>query len=116
MVGADPGAAPLPRQVSQDSARGNWIDVSVPRADFLERDLEVVAEVRALLRSTAPPAAAEHIAEAEEIAQAAEDVLEAGEGGRIEAALRADAGMAEAIVGGALLRIATAPRTPRPLP
>src|SRR4029453_15520221 len=86
------GAGKLDRRFS--AARG-----------FLERDLEIVAEVRALLRSTASSVAAEHISEAEQIAQPPGDVLEAGEGGWIEAALRADARMAEAIVGGALLRI-----------
>ena len=32
VVGSDPGAAPLPPQASQASARGIWIWVSVPKA------------------------------------------------------------------------------------
>ena len=72
---------------------------------LLERDLEVVSQVRALLRSATAPAAAEDVAKAEEIAQAAQDVFEAGERGRIEAALRAHSGVAKAIIGPALLRI-----------
>src|SRR5262249_37723989 len=73
----------------------------------LEADLEVVAQVRALLRPGAPASAAEQIPEAEDVAEAAEDVLEADEGRRIEpgAALRAEARVTEAIVGRALLRV-----------
>ena len=46
---------------------------------FLERDLEVVAQVRAALRTAAPAAAAEDIAEAEDVAETREDVGEVGE-------------------------------------
>ena len=83
-----PGAAPMPLQVSHVSCRGIWIVVSTPLADFVERDLEVVAQVGAALRTAAAAAAAEDIAEAEDVAEAAEDVLEAGEDGRIESAGR----------------------------
>src|SRR5690606_12640670 len=63
---------------------------------FLERDLEVVAEMGPLLRPGAPArSAAEELAEPEDVAEAREDVLEAGERARVEAdaALSADAGM-----------------------
>ena len=76
----------------------------------LEADFEIVADVFAALRAgalaAAAPAASEQVAEAEEIA---EDVAEIGEGFGIEAAgppAPCTPGMAEAIVGGALLRIA----------
>src|SRR6185503_1924887 len=74
---------------------------------LLERDLEVVAQVRSALRSAATAAAAEHVAEAEEIAEVAEDVLEAGERVRIETARAgaADAGVAVAVVERPLLRV-----------
>ena len=74
-----PGAAPEPLHVSQFSWRGIWIVVSVPRADFLEGDLEVVPKVGAALRAAAAAAAAEQIAEAEDVAETAEDVLESRE-------------------------------------
>jgi hypothetical protein len=63
--------------------------------------------VRALLRPAAPASAAEQIAEAEGIAEPAENVFEADEGGWVETgrSLGAKAGMPEAIVGRALLRI-----------
>ena len=51
---------------------------------------EVVAEIRATLRPTAP-APAEHSAQAEDVAQTAEDVVELGEDGQVESA-RASAG------------------------
>src|SRR5438094_1904579 len=72
---------------------------------FLERDLEVVPKIGATLRSAAPAAAAEQIAEAEDVAEPAENVFEAGEDTRIEATAgsgRADALMAESIVQAAL--------------
>src|SRR6185503_16244013 len=75
---------------------------------FLERDLEVVAQIGAALRPAAPPAAAaEHLAEAEEIAEVAEDVFEPGERIRIESARAgaADAGVAETIVGRPLVGV-----------
>ena len=58
-----------------------------------------------LLRSTTPAPAAKDVAEAEEIAETAEDVLEARERRRIESALGRHAGVAEAVVGAALLGI-----------
>ena len=78
----------------------------------LETDFQIVADVLAALRARAPPAAAaaalaEQVAEAEEIA---EDVAEIGELLGVEAgrtAARAlHSGVAEAVVSGALLRIA----------
>ena len=70
---------------------------------LLELDLEVVAKIGAALRAGAAAAAAEP----ENVAEAAEDVFEAAELRRIEA-LRAaaDAGVAEAIVAGALVAVA----------
>src|SRR5205085_9814810 len=41
---------------------------------LLEADLEVVAEIRTSLRSTAAAAAAEHVAEPEHVAKSGEDV------------------------------------------
>ena len=79
-----PGAAPDPLQVSQVSCRGIWIVVSAPRRRFLERDLEVVAQVGAALRSAAPAAAAEQIAEAEHVAEDVGEVAELGEHRRVE--------------------------------
>src|SRR5262249_4375510 len=74
---------------------------------LLERDLEVVAEIGPALRAAAATASAEEIAEAEDVAEAAEDVLEADEDARIEsrAAAARDAGVAESIVEAALLAI-----------
>ena len=51
---------------------------------LLERDPEVVAKVGAALRPAAA-AVAEHPAEAEDVAEAAEDVVELGEDRRVEA-------------------------------
>ena len=73
-----------------------------------ERDLEVVTQVRAALAAPAPPPApaarrAEQLAE-----QIVEDVGEAAEVAEVEAghaALGADAGEAEAVVGAPLLRV-----------
>ena len=77
VAGDDPAAAPDPLQVSQFSWRGIWIDVSAPCADFLERDLEVVAQISAALRTAAPAAAAaEQIAEAEHVAEDVGEVAE----------------------------------------
>src|SRR5439155_23243201 len=67
---------------------------------FLERDLEVVPQVGAALRTAAAPRAAEQIAEPEDLAEAAENVAEVGEDRRIEARAgpgrRAHTAMAEA--------------------
>jgi hypothetical protein len=76
---------------------------------FLERDFQVVAEIGATLRSaSSASAAAEQIAEAEDVAEPAEDVFEAVEDRRVEASAGAgagDAGVAEAVVEGALLAV-----------
>ncbi len=75
---------------------------------FLERDLEVVAEVGAALRSAAPATAAEEIAEPEHAAENVREVAELAEDRRIEAgAARGGfhAGMTEAVVEAALLGI-----------
>ena len=77
-----PAAAPEPLQVSQVSWRGIWIVVSAPRRRFLERDLEVVAQIGAALRAAAPAAAAEEIAEAEDVAEDVGEVVEVREDGR----------------------------------
>src|SRR5262245_11888408 len=57
-----------------------------PDRRFFEGDLEVVAQIGAALRTAAAPAAAKEIAEAEDVAEPAKDVFEAGEDRRIEAA------------------------------
>src|SRR5262249_53631981 len=74
---------------------------------LFKRDIEVEAQIGAALRAAAA-AAAEHVPEPEEIAEAAEDVLEAGECVWIEAprAHPADAGVTVPVVRRALLRIA----------
>jgi hypothetical protein len=77
---------------------------------FLERNLEVVAQIGAALRAAAPPAAAaEQIAEAEHVAEDVREVAELGEDRRIESGTAgrggADAGVAEAVVETALLRV-----------
>ncbi len=51
---------------------------------FLERDLEVVAKIGAALRTAAPAAAAEEIAEAEHVAEDVGEVAELVEDRRIE--------------------------------
>ena len=75
-----PGAAPEPWHVSHVSRRGNIDGRLDAFGGFLERDLEVVAQVASAL-GTASPAAAEEVSE-----DAAEDVFEAGERRGIEAA------------------------------
>ena len=70
-------------QVAQASARGIWMCVSVPKAASSKRQLEVVAQVGAAPRAAA--AAAEDVAEAEEVA---EDVAEVREDRGVEAAAR----------------------------
>src|SRR5262245_16780824 len=68
---------------------------------LLERDLEVVAQVRTTLRPASSPASgAEDIAKAEDVSEPAEDVLEPGEGARIETAgcSAAETGVPEAVV------------------
>ena len=71
----------------------------------LEGDLEVVAQIGAAARAGA--AAAEGVAETEDVAEPAEDVAEVGEHRRVEALAAAlvHAGVAEAIVGGALVAV-----------
>src|SRR5439155_4610837 len=67
---------------------------------LFEGDLEVVAEIGAALR-TAAAAAAEQVADAEDVAEIAEEILEPAERGGVEpagAGGRADARMAEPIV------------------
>jgi hypothetical protein len=89
--------------VDVESAEG----VSVPRAASSKEISEVVAQVGAALRAAAAAAAAQDVAEAEDVAQAAEDVLEAREHARVEPAGRraAQAGVAEAVVHVALVRV-----------
>ena len=78
---------------------------------FLEADFEIVAEMCALPRAGSPASpGAEQIPEAEDIAQPAKNVLEAGERAGIKAAESAGAGacntrMPIAVVGRALLRV-----------
>ena len=54
--GLVPAAAPVPLQVSHVSSRGIWMVVSAALRRFLERNLEVVAQVGAALRPAAAPA------------------------------------------------------------
>ena len=74
---------------------------------FLEGDFEVVAQIGAALRPAAPPRAAEQIAEAEDVTEAAEDVPEVGEDCRIDAGAAdvAHRGMAEPVVRRALVGV-----------
>ena len=77
---------------------------------FFERDLEVVPQVGAAPRPAAPAsAAAKHVAEPEHVAEDIGEVAEFGEHGRIEARAAArrgaDAGVPEAVVQAALLRV-----------
>src|SRR5262249_34903303 len=67
---------------------------------FVERDLEVVTEIGSALRSAAPTAATEHVADAEDVAETAKDVLEAGEYAWIESARRCapESGVSEPVV------------------
>src|SRR3954470_11443434 len=78
-----------------------------PGERLLERDLEVVAQIRSALRAAAAAPPPEHVTEPEEVAEVAEDVLEAGERIRIEAARpgAAHPGMPVTIVERALLGI-----------
>src|SRR5262245_10748273 len=75
---------------------------------FLERDLEVVAQVGASLRAAATPSAAEQVAEAEHVAENVAEVAELRKDTRIESSARAcgpDARMAEPVVHTALFRL-----------
>src|SRR5262249_9067760 len=76
---------------------------------LLERDLEVVPEVRTPLGSTPPPAAsAKDVAKAEHVAKAGEDVGKVGEDRGVDAAgsgAAAEPGMPEAVVHAPLLAI-----------
>src|SRR5262245_24679101 len=75
---------------------------------FFERDLEVVAQVRAALRASAPASRSEDVAEPEDVAQAREDVREVGEDGRIETRPGSgprDAGVTETVVEAPFLAI-----------
>src|SRR4051812_1369789 len=67
---------------------------------FHEGDLEVVPQIGAALRPAATTAGTEDVAEAEDISETTEDVLEAGEDRRIEAARcrAAKPGVPEAVV------------------
>ncbi len=110
VVGDDPGAAPEPLARLAGFLPRNLDGRFGAARRFLERDLEVVAQIGAALRAAAAPAAAEQIAEAEHVAEdVAEDVAELGEDRRIEAAAGAGRGaharVAEAVVQAALLGV-----------
>ena len=114
--GLEPGLAPVPEQVSQVTLVGTRISAVLPAIGLLEGDLHVVAQVGAAL--AAADAAGAAAAAAHELA---EDVVEdvghrRGEIG-VEAARAVAAvlegGMAEAVIGGALLRVLAGPRRPR---
>src|SRR4029078_6295875 len=69
---------------------------------ILERDLKIVSKVRAALHSRPPRrSSAEHIAETEHV----EDVFDIRKSGVESARPRADAGVAETVIGSAFLRI-----------
>src|SRR5579883_1550347 len=89
------------------SLHARHLDIGIHAENgFVEGDFEIVADVLAALRAGTPaPGASEEIAEAKEIA---ENVAEIGEGVRVEAGLPAalQSGVAVAVVGSALLRIA----------
>src|SRR5688572_17056477 len=74
---------------------------------FLEGDFKVVSKVGAALWSRPPllPACAKHGTEAEDVAEAAQDVFEAGEDARIEAGAAAEPGVAETVVHAPLVGI-----------
>ena len=74
---------------------------------FVEGDLQVIAKIRAALRSAAATLPAEHLADTEDVAESAKDVFEAGKDGGIESAGcgAAKARMAEAVVHVALVGI-----------
>ena len=104
-----PGLAPLPWQVSHASMRRD-ADLGLGAARrLLQRDLEVVAQVGAAVDAVAARrrAAAEDLAEdvAEGVGEAAEALGPAPRARRAEARRRIDAGMAELVVGGALLGV-----------
>ena len=74
---------------------------------FLERDLQVVAQIGTALRAAAAAALPEDVAQPEDVAEAAEDVFESGEDVGVEAAGggTAQARVAEAVVHVALVGI-----------
>src|SRR6266568_3463963 len=91
---------------SRTGLRARNLDLGLEaEGGFLKGNLQVIAQVRAALRARAPRLpTAENVAEAEEIA---EDVFEIRKdtGVGLEAARAADAGVAKAVVSGALLLI-----------
>ena len=104
VFGLVPALAPEPEQASQVTEVGMRTCAVLPAIGLLERDLHVVAQVRAAL---APAAAAPPAAHAEQVF---EDVREGrGEVGAEAVALPAAAllerRVAEAVIGGALLPV-----------
>ena len=101
-----PGLAPEPSQTSHaDGGGGADLDL-VAGVGLFEGDLEIVAQILAARGAAAALLAApEHVAE--DIAEhVVEDVVDVAEAGLAAATgLAVDAGMAEAVVGRALLRI-----------
>ena len=103
VFGLEPVLAPVPEQDSQATDVGSRTWAVLPLIRLLEADLHVVAEVGAALAAVAAAAGAAH----------AEDALEqVGEGGaevRAEAVAAARAllerGVAEAVIGRALVRV-----------
>ena len=104
-AGARPG---LGARAAARLARRGAVDIELDRAageGVLQADLEIVAQVRSAQHIAAPRLAAEHVAE-----HGIENVGEAGEILRpaAKAAIAAailESGMAEAVIGGALLRV-----------
>ena len=105
VFGLVPALAPVPEQASQVTEVGMRICAVLPAIGLLERDLHVVAQVGAALAAAAATGAPPPIAE---------DVLEDVGEGRAEVGAEAvrrrhaallEGGVAEAVVGGALLRV-----------
>ncbi len=108
-LGLVPDLAPVPEHTSQAMLAGTRISAALPVKDLVERDLHIVAQVGTALaperaRSAAAAASAHELAE-----QVVEDVRHRGGEVRAEAAASAHAviecGVAEFVVGRALLRI-----------
>ena len=105
-LGLWPASAPEPAQASQATMVGTLISAARPREGFFQADFQIVAQVLAAILALGAAAAAHHLAEniLEHIAEAAEiaeRIAAARAGRRAHAAF--EGGMAETVIGGALL-------------
>ena len=109
---------PMPRHVSHGSWRGIWMVVSMPVRRLLERDLEVVAQVGAALRAAAPRRRrrCRRSRRCRAGRRRCRRSRRRSSGRSRRARRRADARVAEAVVGRALLARRRARRRPRPPP